>query len=102
MAFEVRGHARSLIIASCLVALVVLSVLSSAPATSAAGAGDTRLAEAALQRHAPASRALLGQKVDVTARGPDGTPALHWAVRSDDLATVRLLMAAGADPSFAP
>src|SRR3989442_10921437 len=101
MAFEIRGHARSLIIASCLVALVVLSVLSSAPAMSAAGAGDTRLAEAAMKRDAPALRALLGQKVDVNALGKDGTPALHWAVRSDDLATVQLLMSAGADAKLA-
>ena len=49
----------------------------------------------------PALRALLGQKVDVNAPGKDGTPALHWAVRSDDLATARLLLAAGADSKLA-
>src|SRR5712691_2478307 len=67
----------------------------------AAAAGDSRLAEAAMKRDGPAVRALLGQKVDVNAPGKDGTPALHWAVRSDDLATVRLLMAAGADAKLA-
>jgi ankyrin repeat protein len=48
-----------------------------------------------------AVRALLAQKVDVNAPGVDGTPALHWAVRVDDLATARLLLGAGADATLA-
>ena len=31
--------------------------------------------------------------------GDDGTTALHWAVHNDDLAQVRQLLAAGADPN---
>ena len=50
-----------------------------------------------MKRDASAVRALLAQKVDVNAPGKDGTPALHWAVRGDDLATARLLLGAGAD-----
>ena len=34
-------------------------------------------------------------------RGPDGTPALHWVVRVDDLDTARLLIQAGANVKFA-
>jgi ankyrin repeat protein len=68
---------------------------------SAAAAGDSRLAEAAMKGDVPALRTLLGQKVDVNAPGKDGTPALHWAVRANDLATTRLLLAAGADPKVA-
>jgi ankyrin repeat protein len=68
---------------------------------SAAGAGDPRLADAVLNRDAPAVRTLLGQKVDVNAPGRDGTPALHWAVRSDDLATARMLLDAGAGTNLA-
>jgi ankyrin repeat protein len=81
-------HARSLVIATLLAALL--------PA-SATAAADSRLAEAAMKRDAPAVRALLAQKVDVNVPGSDGTPALHWAVRADDLETTRLMLAAGAD-----
>jgi ankyrin repeat protein len=43
---------------------------------------------------------LVQQKVDVNAPGKDGTPALHWVVRVDDLDTARLLIRAGADAKF--
>jgi ankyrin repeat protein len=62
----------------------------------AAAAIDTRLADAAMKGDAAAVRALLG-KVDVNAPGTDGTPALHWAVRTGDIETARLLVASGAD-----
>jgi len=48
----------------------------------------------------PAVRALLAQKVDVNAPGTDGSPALHWAVRVDDVAMARLLLAAGAQATL--
>ncbi len=54
-------------------------------------------------RHAPrcrSGRTLIGQKVDVNAPGQDGTPALHWAVRVDDLATAKLLLGAGAQATL--
>jgi ankyrin repeat protein len=63
----------------------------------AAAATDGTLAEAAMRRDATALRALLAQKVDVNAPGKDGTPALHWLVRADDVESARLLVAAGAD-----
>ena len=44
-----------------------------------------------------AIRTLLEQKADVNAPGRDGTPALHWLVRVDDLESSRLLIRAGAD-----
>jgi uncharacterized protein len=65
--------------------------------SSAAGQGDTRLADAAMKRDMAAVRALLEQHVDVNAPGKDGTPALHWVIRVDDLDGARLLMRAGAD-----
>jgi ankyrin len=80
--------ARTLFIASLIVGLL--------PALAAA-AGDTRLADAVMKGDGAAVRALLGEKVDVNAPGKDGTPALHWSVRTDDLQTARLLLAAGAD-----
>jgi ankyrin repeat protein len=62
---------------------------------------DVRLAEAAMKRDTAAVRALVAQKVDVNAPGRDGTPALHWVVRVDDLDTAQLLIQAGADVKFA-
>ncbi len=57
---------------------------------------DARLADAAMKRDTAAVRALVEQKVDVNAPGRDGTPALHWLVRVDDLDSARLLIRAGA------
>src|SRR5881409_4356163 len=62
---------------------------------------DARLADAAMKRDTAAVRTLLQQKVDVNAPGKDGTPALHWIVRVDDLETAQLLIRAGADVKFA-
>jgi len=70
---------------------------------SAAGAADrdTRLADAAMTRDMAAVRTLLQQRgVDVNAPGRDGTPALHWAVRVNDLDTTSALLRAGADPKL--
>ena len=50
-----------------------------------------------MKRDTAAVRALVDQKVDVNAPGQDGTPALHWLVRVDDVETARLLLRAGAD-----
>jgi len=44
---------------------------------------------------------LVSQKTDVRSQEPDGTTALHWAVREDDLDLAGRLLDAGADPSAA-
>src|SRR5262245_58663384 len=75
--------------------MIVFSTMGS----RAWGAGDTRLAEAAMRRDAAAVAKLLDEKVDVNAPGADGTPALHWLVRVDDFETARRLIRAGADVS---
>ena len=62
---------------------------------------DARLAEAAMKRDTAAVRALLAQGADVNAPGRDGTPALHWLVRVDDLEDARLLVRAGANATRA-
>ena len=62
-----------------------------------AAASDTRLAEAARQGNRAAVRSLLQQKTDVNASLVDGTTALHWAVRSDDVETAEMLIHAGAN-----
>jgi ankyrin repeat protein len=59
------------------------------------------LADAAMHRDMAAVRSMLNQKADVNAPGADGTPALHWVVRVDDLETARLLIQAGANATMA-
>jgi ankyrin repeat protein len=54
-----------------------------------------------MKRDVAAVRSLLQQKVDVNEPGKDGTPALHWMVRVDDIETVQLLIRAGADVKLA-
>jgi ankyrin len=62
---------------------------------------DTRLADAAMKRETATVRTLIQQKtVDVNAPGRDGTPALHWTVRVNDLETASALLRAGADPKL--
>ena len=54
-----------------------------------------------MRRDVAAIRTLIGQKVDADAPGLEGTPALHWAVRVDDVATAKLLLGAGAQATLA-
>jgi ankyrin repeat protein len=54
------------------------------------------LADAVMRRDAAAVGTLLRQNADVNAAQPDGTTALHWAVRWDDLDTASRLIRAGA------
>ncbi|HEV3332410.1 MAG TPA: ankyrin repeat domain-containing protein [Bryobacteraceae bacterium] len=58
---------------------------------------DLRLVEAAHDGDRAAIHSLLAQKVEVSAASADGTTALHWLVRADDLETAELLIHAGAD-----
>lgn len=76
-------------------------LIASFMAMAAPAGADIRLAEAAMRRDTAAVRALLGQKVDVNAPGKDGTPALHWVIRVDDLETAQVLIRAGADVKLA-
>ena len=78
-----------------------LAALAFLTAPAFAAGGDTRLADAAMNRDTATVRALLGQKnVDVNAPGRDGTPALHWLVRVGDLETAGQVLRAGADPKL--
>jgi ankyrin repeat protein len=70
-------------------------------ATSGFAAGDARLAQAAKMGDTAAVTSLLQQKVDVNAPEVDGTTALHWAVRADDLEMTDRLIRAGADVKIA-
>jgi len=58
---------------------------------------DMRLIEAAQNGDRTAVQSLLAQNVAVNAASADGTTALDWVVRADDLETAGLLIHAGAD-----
>ena len=79
-----------------LAAGVLVGVVALAAGLVAAGASDVRLADAVMRADREAVRSLLQQKIDVNAAQPDGTTALHWAARRDDVATAELLIRAGA------
>ncbi len=55
------------------------------------------LVDAAKRGDTEAVRVLLRNRADVNKPGPDGTTALHWAVRSNNLELIHLLVNAGAD-----
>jgi uncharacterized protein len=59
------------------------------------------VADAAMHGDKVALRALLQNKADVNAPQIDGSTALHWAVRGNDLEMAELLLAAGAHVSTA-
>ena len=60
-------------------------------------AADTRLADAMEAQQKETVLSLLQQKADVNAAQPDGTTALHWAARQDDVEAANLLIRAGAN-----
>ena len=64
-------------------------------------AADSDLADAVMAGDRAAVRRLLQQAADVNAAQVDGTTALHWAIRRDDLEIAHLLIGAGADVSAA-
>ena len=65
------------------------------------GAWAAEIADAVMNHDGSAVRALIAKKADVNAAQPDGTTALHWAARWDDMETAELLIRAGADPKLA-
>src|SRR3989441_1884747 len=64
-------------------------------------AASADLADAVMKGNKAAVRSLLQKKADVNAAQSDGTTALHWAARLDDLETADLLIHSGANVSAA-
>jgi ankyrin repeat protein len=62
-----------------------------------AAASDLRLVNAMKAGDSAAVTTLLRQHVNVNTPEPDGTTALHWAVREDNLELAEMLIRAGAD-----
>jgi ankyrin repeat protein len=61
----------------------------------------SEIADAVMKHDAAAVHQLLAGKADVNAAQADGTTALHWAARWDDLETTGSLIRAGADAKVA-
>lgn len=80
---------------------VLILALACSPSVFAADS----LAEAAEKGDVQSVRALLraGERThgDVNALSADGTPALHWVVRMQDVETARLVLKAGGDANLA-
>jgi ankyrin len=70
-------------------------------AAVSAAAASSAVADAAMKRDAAAVRALLQKKAGVNVPQVDGTTALHWAVRADDLELADILIRAGAKVAVA-
>jgi ankyrin len=76
-------------------ALTIAVVLAASPAIAA----NSPLADAAMKGDKTAVRTLLQRSADVNAPQVDGTTALHWVVRADDLDLADALISAGAKVS---
>lgn len=103
---RVRASAALLLAALAGMAAAQAPVASGEPLSPLAPRADevpsSPLAEAAQRGDLSAVRELLASGgLDVDAPSRDGTPALHWAVRSGDAETVERLLAAGADVNLA-
>jgi ankyrin repeat protein len=66
-----------------------------------AASTEITLVDAVKLGNREAVRALLARRTEVNRPEPDGTTALHWAVRANDAETVTLLLRAGAKVSAA-
>jgi len=62
-----------------------------------ASAADAGVADAVMNGDRDILRSLASDREHINTPQPDGTTALHWAVRRDDVAAVDALIAAGAD-----
>ena len=79
-----------------VIPLLFLSFSTNSLAFAAGGVAD-----AAMQRNVQDLKALLRQNVDVNVPQADGTTALHWAARWDDLEMAGILVRSGAKPQAA-
>lgn len=79
-------------------AILCFMMVCLTPGTAFAGSD---IADAAMNRNMATVRSLLQQKADVNGPQRDGTTALHWAARLDDLELAELLIRAGANATAA-
>jgi ankyrin repeat protein len=99
-----EGHCHHLLTLFLAVGLGLISVQAAQvrPGPDVTTRGQ-RLIAAVKDGNRDAVRTLLSQSstADVNVSESDGTTALHWAVRADDVETVRMLLKAGANAKVA-
>ncbi len=78
------------------VVAILMVVALWAPALLVASAAESPVADAAMRGDIDTVRALLREGADVNAAQGDGMTALHWSALSDDVATMEVLLYAGA------
>jgi uncharacterized protein len=78
----------ALLAALCMAAAAASGVARAAPP-------DLRLIQAVKSKDIQAVRSLLKQRIDVNTPQGDGSTALHWAARTDDLVIADVLIRAG-------
>ena len=88
-------HNRLHLNASAAVAILILAALS-APTILVASATESLVANAAMHEDINTVRALLREGADVNAAQGDGMTALHWSALTGDVATMEVLLYAGA------
>jgi uncharacterized protein len=93
-----RGGDENMSIRRVIGVCYVLTLLVAAQSLAAA---NSDVADAAMNKNKDAVRSLLQKKADVNAPQVDGTTALMWAVRANDLDTADLLIRAGANVAAA-
>src|SRR2546422_6763041 len=81
--------------------VLAISLIGALLCIAAVAAGISDVADAGMKKNGTALRSLLQQKANVNAPQADGTTALHWAARWDDLETAGALIRAGANPQAA-
>lgn len=89
MTIDIRRFHPGLVLGSAALSLFLAGTLNAA--------GDLRLVDAIKKGDKAATASLLQQKADVNSTEADGTTALHWAVRADDLDLADRLIKAGAN-----
>jgi ankyrin repeat protein len=81
--------------------LIILISAQGIVHTGSAATPVPEVSAAAKRGDERAVRALLGSHANINAAEPDGTTALHWAVRSGNLAVTEMLVHAGANVNAA-
>jgi ankyrin repeat protein len=97
-----KGGTAALLVAGAMLARLEAGQQSrAASGVAPARSADRRVVEAVKSGDTTALLSLLRQHANVNVAEPDGTTALHWAVRENDLEIVDALIRAGADSAAA-
>src|SRR5262245_15570025 len=79
----------------------ILAILLALRCANVSAAVDSPVADAVMTRNPEVVRSLLQKNANANLPQADGTTALHWAARWDDIETARALIRASANPRTA-